>query len=60
MNEEKQAKLDDDSARSEKMREYRRDYWERFKQTRKRVYGTLTTEQYAKIEQRAHEAGRAV
>ena len=42
------------------MRVYRKRYWQRFHKTRKRVYGTLTVEQYAEIEQRAEDAGRAV
>ncbi len=50
----------DDDHRTEKMREYRQRYWQRFRETRKRVYGTLTTEEYAAFERRAEEAGRAV
>ena len=50
----------DDDTRSEKLRQYRAAYWERFSQTRKRVYGTLTVEEYERIEARAKEAGRAV
>ena len=46
--------------RDERMRRYRQRYWERFRETRKRVYGTLTTEEYAAFEQRAQAAGRAV
>jgi len=46
--------------RDEKMRVYRKQYWERFHKTRKRVYGTLTSEEYERIERRAEEAGRAV
>jgi len=60
MSKEKQSKPADGTSRSEKMRAYRREYWDRFKKTRKRIYGTLTTEQYAEIERRAEEAGRAV
>jgi len=52
---------DKDSAhRTEQKRLYRQRYWERFQKTRKRVYGTLTSEEYAEIELRAEEAGRAV
>lgn len=58
-------KKEDDQApnpgsRSDKMRAYRRAYWDRFKETRRRIYGTLTTEEYERIEARAKEAGRAV
>jgi len=60
MSKENEPKSAIEISRPEKMREYRREYWDRFKKTRKRVYGTLTTEQYAEIEQRAEEAGRAV
>jgi len=60
MSKENEPKPADGTSRPEKMRAYRRDYWDRFKQTRKRVYGTLTTEQYAEVERRADEAGRAV
>ncbi|GAB6044340.1 hypothetical protein JCM17961_50280 [Endothiovibrio diazotrophicus] len=42
------------------MREYRQRYWERFRETHKRVYGTLTLEEYAAFQQRAESAGRAV
>ena len=42
------------------MREYRKRYWDRFRKTRKRIYGTLTSEEYERIERRATEAGRAV
>ena len=42
------------------MRLYRQRYWQRFQQTRKRVYGTLTTDEYAELERRAEDAGRAV
>jgi len=51
---------EDDDDRAEKMRVYRQRYWKRFHTTRKRVYGTLTAEQYADIEKRAEDAGRAV
>lgn len=51
---------EDDAHRTERMRVYRQRYWERFRETRKRVFGTLTTEEYAEIERRAEEAGRAV
>jgi hypothetical protein len=50
----------DDTPRTERMRVYRQRYWERFRETRRRVYGTLTAEEYASLEQRATEAGRAV
>ncbi|WP_413208420.1 MobC family plasmid mobilization relaxosome protein [Rhodospirillum sp. A1_3_36] len=46
--------------RAENMRRYRKDYWERFRQTRRRVYGTLTAEEHARAEQRAKDAGRSV
>ena len=46
--------------RTEQKRLYRQRYWQRFQQTRQRVYGTLTKEEYAAFEQRADEAGRAV
>lgn len=48
------------ASRAARMRRYRKDYWERFRQTRRRVYGTLTAEDYARAEERAKEAGRAV
>lgn len=51
---------DEDADRAANMRVYRKRYWQRFHKTRKRVYGTLTAEQYAAIEQRAEDAGRAV
>lgn len=51
---------EDDAHRTEQKRLYRQRYWERFSETRKRVYGTLTKEEYAEIERRAEEAGRAV
>ena len=54
------AKPHDDDERAEKMRVYRQRYWQRFHKTRKRVYGTLTGDEYAKIERRAEDAGRAV
>lgn len=60
MSKEKQPTSTDGTSRSDKMREYRRDYWDRFKKTRKRVFGTLTSEEYAEFERRADEAGRAV
>lgn len=51
---------DDDTPRAERMRVYRQRYWERFHETRRRVYGTVTAEEYANLERRAAEAGRAV
>lgn len=61
MNEENPPPPDDEDAdRAANMRVYRKRYWERFHKTRKRIYGTLTAEQYAAIEQRAEDAGRAV
>jgi len=65
MNEENPPPPDDENAnnpseREEKMRAYRKRYWQRFHKTRKRVYGTLTADQYAAIEERAEDAGRAV
>ena len=61
MNEENPPPPDDEDAdRAANMRVYRKRYWERFHKTRKRVYGTLTAEQYDAIEQRAEDAGRAV
>jgi len=51
---------EDDTERTEKMRLYRQRYWQRFHQTRKRVYGTLTQDEYAELERRAKDAGRAV
>jgi len=54
---------DDDDANADRatnMRVYRKRYWQRFRKTRKRVYGTLTADQYAAIEERAEDAGRAV
>ena len=50
----------DSPHRAEKKRQYRKAYWERFSETRKRVYGTLTQEEYAQIEERAKKANRAV
>ena len=49
-----------DEARAEKMRAYRKAYWQRFRKTRKRVYGTLSAQQYAALEERALAARRAV
>lgn len=65
MNDENPPPPDDEDAatnadRAANMRVYRQRYWQRFHKTRKRVYGTLTAEQYAAIEQRAEDAGRAV
>ena len=50
---------DDDERRQEK-RQYHHEYWRQYKKTRRRVTGTLTETEYAEIEQRANEAGRAV
>ncbi len=40
--------------------EYNRQYWQRYKQRRRRVYGTLTPKQYQTLESRAKVAGRGV
>ncbi|WP_417449573.1 plasmid mobilization relaxosome protein MobC [Kordiimonas sp.] len=49
-----------DTSRSEKMAAYRRAYWKRFKTEKRRVYGTLSQEEYAEIAARAKREGRAV
>ena len=46
--------------REAKMQAYRKSYWERYRKTRRRVYGTLTNEEYDMLEQRAKVAGRSV
>lgn len=51
---------DKDGDRAEKQRRYRQQYWERFRETHKRVYGTLTIEEYEAFQERAESAGRAV
>lgn len=50
----------DSPHRAEKKRQYRKAYWERFAATRKRVFGTLTLDEYTRIEERAKKANRAV
>ena len=44
----------------EKRRQQNKESWARFKETRRRIYGTLSKEEYAVWEERAEEAGRAV
>ncbi len=43
-----------------KKRLYHQQYWSRYKKARRRVSGILSEEEYAEIERRAEEAGRAV
>ena len=60
MSEDDTPPADHASDRAENMRRYRKAYWERFSQTRRRVYGTLSASDYERIEARARESGRAV
>ena len=46
--------------RIEKMRAYRRAYWERFHETRRRIYGTVPKAEYDALEARARAGGRSV
>lgn len=39
--------------REQKLTSYRRDYWQQYKKTHKRVYGTLTLQEYAHAKARA-------
>lgn len=48
------------SDRTEKMRQYRRNYWQRYKQKNRRVYGTLSKDEYAEIAAIAQQNGRSV
>lgn len=48
------------SVRAEKMREYRRAYWRRYKEKNRRVYGTLSKAEYAEISAIARENGRSI
>lgn len=51
---------DNDEDCDAEKRLYHQQYWSQYSQTRKRVTGMLTSGEYAKIEQRAEDAGRKV
>lgn len=51
---------DRDGFRTERMRGYRKRYWDRFAETRRRIYGSVTNAEYEEIERRAKEADRSV
>ena len=46
--------------REQKLTSYRRDYWQQYKKNHKRVYGTMTLEEYAQVKARAEVHGFTV
>lgn len=44
----------------ERIVRYRREYWQQYKKQNKRVYGTLTLEEFAEIKTLAEASGRSV
>ena len=45
---------------TESRKAYKADYWQQFKKSHKRVYGTLTHRQYFAVKARADDHGRSV
>lgn len=48
------------SNREQNMRRYRKEYWQRFTQENKRIYGTLSNREYTNIKAIAEKNGRTV
>ena len=55
---EAEAKLEIE--REKKLTSYRRNYWQQYKKKHKRVYGTLTLEEYAQVKSRAEACGLTI
>ena len=61
MNDDHDHRIDERTLRRKaQMKEARKRYQDRVRKTHKRVYGTLTNDEYAQFQQRAEEARRAV
>ena len=48
-----------DNARKDKMREYRNRYWQEFQKTRKRIFGTVSNEEYEAVKAKAERIGQS-